>query len=144
MRSTLEWAPWSSDLFAGMDLLRRDLGRAGGGPIARGEGFPPINFYETDNAYILTAELPGVARDDLDLSIEGNRVTVRGERKVEYDTAANAHRRERQAGSFERRFELPAVIDPETSEAVYRDGILTLRLAKAAAAVARSIDIRVD
>jgi len=100
-------------------------------PTAPRGVFPAVNLYESEDAYILTAELPGVEPDDIDVSIEGTTVTLRGERRIEFaDEQASLHRRERQAGVFRRSFELPVAIEADKAEAVHRNGVLILRLPK--------------
>jgi len=132
--------PWSAEPTSPFDQLRREMdalfNRFGNAPerwsgIPHGV-FPAVNLYETADTYILTAELPGVAPDDIQVSLEGSTVTLQGERKIAYDDQeeTSLHRRERQAGSFRRAFELPAVIDAEKVEAVHRNGVLMLRLPK--------------
>jgi len=106
--------------------------------------FPAVNFYETTDAYVLTAELPGVAPDAIEVSLEGKTVTLSGERKIDYtqEEGASVHRAERQAGAFRRAFELPAQIDPDKVEAVHRNGVLMLRLPKSPEAQPRQISIQ--
>ena len=66
---------------------------------------PPVNLYETADDYVLTAELPGSSAADIDLTIERNRVTLRGERKIEHPSDASLHRVERRGGRFRRTIE---------------------------------------
>lgn len=120
------------------DELRHEMDRllgrfAGDAPSASRGVFPAVNLYETGDAYVLTAELPGVGASDLDVALEGSTLVLRGERKLDYsaDAATAVHRRERQSGSFRRAFELPAEIEAEKVEAVQRCGVLMLRLPKA-------------
>jgi HSP20 family protein len=127
-----------------MDAL---LDRFGGGPIAAsGPGvFPAVNLYETAEGYVLTAELPGVPPGEIQVSLEGSTVTLQGERRIDYEsegTNVSPHRRERQAGSFRRAFELPATIDADKVEAVHRNGVLLLRLPKTAEAQPRQIAVQ--
>lgn len=136
------YRPWPSGSWgSGLDDLRREMdalfSRYGttGGRTASGWGgvFPAVNLYETGEAYVLTAELPGVDPGDIHVSIEGSTVLLHGERKIEYPTreGTSLHRRERQTGSFRRAFELPIAVDAEHVEAVHRNGVLLLRLPKA-------------
>ena len=129
--------PWASG-WGGLDELRREmdslLGRFATGtlPAPSGAVFPAVNLYETADGYVLTAELPGVDSKDIDVSVEGRTVTLRGERRIEYptDQGLSAHRLERQSGGFRRAFELPSDIDPDRVDAVHRNGVLTLELSK--------------
>ncbi len=132
------------DLRRDMDAL---LGRYGSDPSGangwRGV-FPAVNLYEADDAFVLTAELPGVGPDDIQVQLEGSTVTLQGERKIEYPPkgSASLHRRERQAGAFRRAFELPAEIDADKVEAVHRHGVLMLRLPKTPRYQPRRISVR--
>jgi HSP20 family protein len=106
--------------------------------------YPPVNLYETDEAFLLTAELPGVAPEEIEVTLEASTVTLQGERKIDYPGAeqTSLHRRERQAGSFRRAFELPAEIEADKVEAVHKNGVLMLRLPKSPAHQPRRISIR--
>jgi HSP20 family protein len=119
--------PWSND------RLRREMdqffGRTGTAPRAR--AFPPVNLYENAEGYVLTAELPGLAADQIEIHVEGNRVTLGGERRVDHPDDASLHRSERTGGSFRRSVELPGEVDAEKAEASYRNGVLMLRIPKA-------------
>ena len=121
------------------------FGRLAGPPrLGRGTPFPQVNLYETADGYVLTAELPGLEPKDVDLSIEGNRVTLRGERKIEVpdDKHTSLHLRERQSGIFRRTVELPAQADPDKAQALYRNGVLWLRIPKAPEAQPRRIAVQ--
>jgi HSP20 family protein len=141
--------PWAGDPRADFGRLRREMdevfGRLVAAPgLGRGTPFPPVNLYETADGYMLTAELPGLEPKDVDLSIEGNRVTLRGERKIEVpdDKQTSLHRRERQSGIFRRTVELPQQADPEKAQAVYRNGVLWLHIPKAPEAQPRRIAVQ--
>lgn len=144
------YRPWAADPWREFDALRREMDalfhRVGGGKpgASRARGvFPPVNLYETAEAYVLTAELPGVEPDDIQVSLEGSVVTLRGERKIDYSAEqdANLHRVERQAGDFRRAFELPAAIEADKVEAVHRNGVLMLRLPKSPEHQPRQISV---
>jgi HSP20 family protein len=141
--------PWPRHSRSELDRLRRELDHAfeGYGSLAagnRGMPYPPVNVYETEDAYVVTAELPGVDREALDVSVEGQRLSLRGERKVEHpqDEKASLHRRERQAGIFRRTLELPGEVDAEKTEAVYRNGVLTVKIHKAEQSRPRRISVQ--
>jgi HSP20 family protein len=106
--------------------------------------FPPVNLYETEDAWILTAEVPGLRAQDLDVAVDGTRVTLRGERKIAIPNqpGTSVHRRERQAGIFRRTFELPSAPEDEKIEAAYRDGVLRVRLPKPARHQPRQIAVQ--
>jgi len=106
--------------------------------------FPPTNLYETSDAYILTAEIPGVAPDEIHVSLEESTVLIQGERKIDAKVyeGANLHRVERQAGTFRRAFTLPAKIDAEKVEAVHKNGVLMVRIPKSPEAQPRQIAVQ--
>ena len=91
------------------------------------QGFPAINVYAHQDGIVITAELPGVKDDDLDITVHRDTVTLRG-RRDEISEAGGYHRRERRSGAFGRTFSLPFQVDPERVEAKLRNGILTLTL----------------
>jgi HSP20 family protein len=127
--------PFGPDPWAGFGSFRRELDdwfeRLGAAVPAAHGVFPALNLYEAEDAYVLTAELPGVAPEDLEISLEGSTVTLRGERKSANESDASVHRSERPAGAFRRAIDLPVAIEGEKVEAVHRHGVLTLRLPKA-------------
>jgi HSP20 family protein len=128
--------PFGRESWGGFGTLRRELDelfdRFGTTP-ARGvyRAYPAVNLYETEAAYVLTAELPGLAPADLAISLEGSTVTLSGERKAAPEEGASVHRQERPSGAFRRAFDLPVPVDADKVEAVHRNGVLTLRLPKA-------------
>lgn len=140
--------PGSGDPGATLDQLRRGMDelfeRVGSGKGRRTGAHPPVNLYETADAYVLTAELPGLRSEEIDVALEGSRVTLRGERRIEHPADASLHRLERPSGIFRRTIELPAQVDPDKAEATYRHGVLTFRIPKAKSARPRRIGIRAD
>ena len=99
--------------------------------ISAGLWSPPVDIYETENEIILKAELPEIDQKDIDIKIEDNTLTIRGERKFEQETKKeNYHRIERAYGKFSRSFSLPNTIDQEKIKATYKDGILKLVMPK--------------
>ncbi|HKK53857.1 MAG TPA: Hsp20/alpha crystallin family protein [Myxococcota bacterium] len=135
--------PWASVL----DEFFRSMDSGPGRPGALAQGargvYPPVNLYETEEGYVLTAEIPGVVSEDLHVSLEGSTVTISGERKPEHEgmEGASLHRRERQVGSFRRSFELPTEIDQDNVEAVHRHGVLMLRIPRSPASKPREIPV---
>lgn len=137
--------PWpfpslSRELHREMNQALRGLEPAYHGP--RGV-YPPVNLSESDEGYTLTAEVPGVRPEDIDVSIEGATVTLSGQRKIEQSAGdgVSVHRRERQSGNFRRAFELPAEIDLDRARATHTNGVLTLDLPKSPALQPRQIEI---
>ena len=92
------------------------------------QGFPALNVYAHQDGIVITAELPGIKEDDLDITVHRDTVTLRGQRQDQPEGAQGYHRRERRTGSFGRTFSLPFNVDPERVEAKLRNGILTLTL----------------
>jgi HSP20 family protein len=102
---------------------------------------PPVDLYETDGAFVLTAELPGLTRNDIDIQAEESRVVIRGERTSGQVSCEQYHRVERGHGRFSRGFMLPEPIDVEAVTADLKDGVLTVTLPKACGRGARRIDV---
>jgi len=110
--------------------------------IARGSWSPSVDIYENKDHIILEAELPGMNREDFDLSVENNVITLRGERRFDKkDETDNYHRVERAYGSFTRSFTLPNTVTAEGATADYRNGVLRVTLPKRAETKARRIEI---
>ncbi len=92
---------------------------------------PSVDIYETENALILTAEIPGIDENDIEIKIEDSTLTLKGERKFEKETKEeNFHRIERAYGSFYRSFSLPHYIDQDKIEAEHENGILKITMPK--------------
>lgn len=109
---------------------------------ASGAWTPPVDIYETDDALVLTAMLPGVSKDHVTIEVHNNTLMLRGERKPAATAADERYfRRECVYGLFQRSFVLPATVDQEHVQASYHDGILELRLPKVEAAKPRRIAI---
>ena len=113
--------------FRDMRLLQEEVDRLAQ-RAAPQASFPGINVYAHQDAIVITAELPGVKENDLDITIHRDTVTLRGERQDEVEEAKAYHRRERGRGSFVRTFGLPFQVDPDKVEAKLNAGILTLSL----------------
>src|SRR6266581_5316173 len=110
--------------------------------IARGSWSPNVDIYENKEQIVLEAELPGMKREDFDLSVENNVITLRGERQFEKkEEADNYHRVERAYGSFLRSFTLPNSVSGEGATAEYRNGVLRVTLPKREETKARRIEI---
>src|SRR5205823_889668 len=110
--------------------------------IARGSWSPSVDIYENKDQIVLEAELPGMKREDFDLSVENNVITLRGERHFEKkDEADNYHRVERAYGGFLRSFTLPNSVSGEGATADYRNGVLRVVLPKKEETKARRIEI---
>lgn len=113
--------------------------------IARGAWNPSVDIFENKDQIVLEAELPGMKREDFDLSIENNVITLKGERRFEKkDEGDNYHRVERSYGSFTRSFTLPQSVQPENVAAEYRNGVLRVKMPKREEIKARRIEITGD
>jgi HSP20 family protein len=112
--------------------------------LNRGTWVPPVDIYETEGELVLKAELPDLTREDIDVSVENNTLTIRGERKLDNDIKQeNFHRVERAYGNFVRTFSLPPTVDTGRIGAEYKNGVLTVKLPMREEAKARTIDVRV-
>jgi HSP20 family protein len=111
--------------------------------LSAGSFVPPVDVYEDEQGIRLKVEVPGIDEKDIDIRLENNLLTVRGERKLEKETKQeNYHRIERSYGSFTRSFSLPNTVNTEEVKASYGKGVLTIHLGKRAEA--RPKQIKVD
>lgn len=125
-------SPWGLlDEMIGLSRSLQGVGDPWSGTTGR---FPRVNAWEGDKGLIIEAELPGVSPDDIDVSVEGGELVLRGKRTLPGHSAEDAR-------VFERSFELPFDVDTQAVQAKYRNGILTLTLPKAAAAQRRKIAV---
>jgi HSP20 family protein len=105
---------------------------------------PLVDIHETKSGYQLQVELPGVKQEDIQVSIEGETLTLKGERKHEVEVKEDEyHRVERSYGRFERSVVLPSVVDPGQVKATYRDGVLEIQLPKKEEAKPKEIKVEV-
>ena len=108
----------------------------------RGTWTPAVDIYEGEGALVLKAELPDMRREDIDVSVENNTLTISGERKLDHEIKQeNFHRIERAYGSFVRSFSLPNTVDAGKIAAEYKNGVLTVKLPVRDEAKARQIQI---
>jgi HSP20 family protein len=124
----------------------RGVGRPTGNEedYALGAWAPAVDIYEEEANIVLKAELPGVDPKDVDVRVENNVLTLRGERKVDSEVKKeNYHRVERAYGSFGRSFTLPTVVDTEKIKAEYKDGVLRVTLPKREEAKPKQISISI-
>lgn len=105
------------------------------------EGTPKTNMFDLGDKLQIIAELPGIAKEDLSVRIQGNYLELSGSRKSDAPEGYKAHRIERGSSTFTRSFTLPADVDSERVEAVLKDGILTMILPKVEAAKPKQITI---
>lgn len=143
--SIMRWDPAAefNQLRETMDRLFNNFGRW---PVLRDEGLGahtlPVDVHETADSYVVTAAIPGVKPEDVDVSIEDGVLTIKGEfRREENVEERNYLRRELQYGAFERSLRLPPSVDFDKAEATFEDGMLKLSLPKRPEARPRSIKI---
>jgi HSP20 family protein len=111
---------------------------------ALGSWSPAVDIFEHEGAIVLKAELPGVDPADVEVRVENNVLTLRGERKVDNEVKKESyHRVERAYGTFTRSFTLPTVVDTEKIKAEYKDGVLRVTLPKREEAKPKQISINV-
>lgn len=105
---------------------------------------PSVDIFETENELVLKADLPDVKLADIEVRVENQTLTLKGERKFEKEENAKGyHRMERQYGAFVRSFTVPASVDAEKVAAEYKNGVLTVKLPKKEAAKPRQVKIEV-
>ncbi len=109
--------------------------------IEPADWFPAADVNENADEYLVAIDLPGVDRSVLDISLENNRMIVRGERVIEEQ---DKRRLERPAGRFLRRFDVPATVETELIAAEYKDGVLIIRLPKRREQKAQRVEIKVS
>ncbi|MGJ8643367.1 MAG: Hsp20/alpha crystallin family protein [Luteolibacter sp.] len=106
---------------------------------------PSVEISEDDKQYSISADLPQVYRDDVKVVVENDKLIVSGERKqLETTEGTKVHRTERRYGMFRRTFNLPDDADPEAVNASFKDGVLTVTVAKSEAKKPKNIEVRVD
>lgn len=128
--------PW--DPFRDILALQDRLGRLHGREHAWN---PPVDVYETSDRYVVTAELPGLSREDIHIEVREGELTVRGERPTPAVRPEAYLRMERLQGPFSRVFAFADAIDPERISAEFRDGVLTITLPKSPQAPTRRIPL---
>lgn len=104
--------------------------------------FPHLNLWEDGENYYAEAELPGYCKDDFELSVSGNELTLKGVRRPPQNSDGTWHRQERGFGSFSRTVELPADVDGDRVSADYKIGVLNIKLPKREVAKPRRIEIK--
>ncbi len=146
------WSRWSDldRMFSAMDQLHdrmnrmfAEYGRLRALPAAWdiGDAGPGTNLYDAGDHFEMRVEVPGMAKEDLNLKLQGNYLEIRGTRKADTPEGYSAHRVERGAASFTRSFTLPSEVDATKVEASLADGILTIKMPKSEAAKPRQITI---
>ena len=131
---------WAVPHFAS---LHDQINRVFGAALAQHSAQPAVDFFEDVEQLVLKAELPGVNKEDLDLSLHDGVLTLAGERREEKAFEdAEVHRSERFLGKFQRSFTLPAAVNAANVQASFKDGILTVTLPKAEEAKPKQIEVK--
>lgn len=128
-----------------MDRLFEDsfVGPGAWTTLANGLAMPQIDVYETPDDVVVTAALPGIRQEDVDVTLSGQTLVLKGEFKADERVSRDQIvYRERRYGTFHRQIQLPVRVDGENVDATYEHGILTLRIPKAAEVRPRHIEIR--
>ncbi len=113
--------------------------------IARGSWVPAVDIFETNEAIVLKAELPGITAKDVSVEVKDNTLTLKGEKKFEKEVnEENYYRVERSYGSFQRAFTLPGTISQEKVKAKFKDGILEISLPKVEQARPKQIKVEIS
>lgn len=130
-----------------MDQLQREMNRlfdaTGTGRVFSAPSYPAINIWTNEDGQLISAEMPGVHPDDIDIDVTGDALSISGERKPD-EVAENAHyhRRERSYGSFSRTIQLPFMVDTNKVEANFKNGVLMISLPRAEADKPKKITIK--
>jgi HSP20 family protein len=128
-----------------LNSLFRAMNDGGESPLTTASFVPAVDIYEDTQKVVLKLEVPGIEEKDLDVRVENNTLTVKGERKFEKEEKEeNFHRIERRYGSFYRAFTLPSTVNTENVQASYNAGVLKLELAKKAEAQPKQIKINIS
>lgn len=140
-RSLMVWSP-----FAEIERIRREFDRLLEELLPREEGervfAPALDLYETDQDLVVKMELPGVKKENVEVSIRDNSLHIRGEKKEEKEEKTEAyHRVERVYGKFERVIPLPAYVKVDAAKAEFKDGVLEIRIPKAEEAKEKKLEI---
>jgi HSP20 family protein len=108
-----------------------------------GDRYPLVNSWEDEKNYFVEAELPGLTRQEIDVSVLGNELTLTGTHEASSDEDHKTfHRRERHTGKFERILRFPVDIDDSKIEASFQDGVLKITLPKVQAALPRKVEVK--
>lgn len=144
MTNLIRWQPMRDFLTIreAMDQLFNEMATS---QLGRPEGFgyPAVDMYQTENDVIIKATLPGIKAEDMQISVTGDVLTLRGEVRGEEETKNSSyHIRERRFGSFSRSIPLPAPVLADKSKAEFEDGVLTLVLPKAEEVRPKTITVK--
>lgn len=145
--NTIRYNPWSL-----VDRLHRDVDRFFPARLladhedettALGNWQPAVDIKEEEDRFLIRADVPGVAADDLEITMDGGALAIHGHRETTKEEERDGwHRTERLSGRFYRRFSLPDTADPENIEADYKDGVLEISIPKQVRDLPRRIHVK--
>lgn len=144
--SIMKWDPWR-EIEGMVDRYTKAVGwpRGGEESLASTDWSPRVDIAETDEEFLIKADIPGVEKGQVKVSVENGVLTIQGERKAEKEEKNKTfHRMERFTGYFMRRFTMPENVASEKIKAEFKDGILQLHLPKTEKAKPKAIDIHVE
>lgn len=145
MADLTRWEPMgATSLRQAMDRLFEDsFVRSSGLFPALRQDIPAVDMYQTDKEVVVKASLPGMKGEDVDISVTGDVLTIKGEHKDEQEVnEENYFRKEMRYGSFIRSLEIPVPVKVDKAEAVFEDGVLTLTMPKSEAVQPKSIKVK--
>jgi HSP20 family protein len=148
----IRWSPRKElwDPFAGLAEIQEEMNRLVDTSLRHRGGFdgafnPAIDLVMEKDNLVVKADLPGLSKDDITVSLQDNYLTIKGEKKQEFEQKeANYFVSERSYGSFTRTVELPTAVDAKKSEARFKDGVLQITLPKTEEAKPKQIDVKVN
>ena len=150
MSSLIRWEPFR-DIYSLQDRMNRLFGDLSHRPGATDEGLtsgawtPQVDVYETAESIVLKADLPGMSQNDVEISVEGNTLTVKGERKFEKEVnEKDYYRMERSYGTFTRSFTLPPTVDSDKIDAAFAQGVLKITLPKREESKPKQIKVKIN
>ena len=148
MTTIAHWEP-----FRGLSTLNHQVNRLFNEAVLRGQGegsalttwSPAVDIYETENELVVKSDLPDVSEKDIDIRVENNLLTIRGERKFEKSVSEDSYLRvERSYGTFSRSFSLPNTVNAEAIHAEYKNGVLTVTIPKREESKPRQVKVSVS
>ena len=134
--------PGGADPFRELRRLQEEMDRLAGAFTPAAASFPAVNLYAGRDGIAVSAELPGVAKDELEIHAHRDTLTLRGTRRPAAEDEAAFHRRERRSGAFTRTIQLPFRVDPERIEARLENGVLQLSLQRPEEDKPRRIEVK--
>lgn len=143
----VKWDPWREieDMF---DRYTRAIGRPRNDRqqvSGDTDWSPRVDIHETESEFVISAEIPGISKKDVQVNVDDGILTISGTREQESDEKGkNFHRIERHYGSFRRSFTLPDNVDENTIKASFKDGILNLSIPKIPKTETKAIEIKID